>query len=219
MLAFIQRHPALLAAAAALLMLAGFGLLAEEVTEGDFQAFDRAAILALREAGNPADPLGPPWLEEAARDVTALGSFSVLGLLVAIIAGYLILAGRKRLGALIIASAAGAATLSTLLKIVFDLPRPEATGLTRVFTASFPSGHATASAAVFLTIGALLALRAGRRAERWFYGTVAIILVLMIGMSRVYLGVHYPTDVLAGWLIGTGWAIACVLVARAIRRD
>jgi undecaprenyl-diphosphatase len=206
-----------LAGVAALLMVVGFGLLAEEAIEGDLAPFDRAAILALRTAGNPADPLGPPWFEEAARDVTALGSFTVLGLFVAIISGYLILTGHARRGWFLALMSLGGALLSTVLKSLFNLPRPDFEVTTRVFTASFPSGHATASAAVYLTIGGLLAARAAGRGEQAFYLTVAALLVVLVGLSRIYLGVHYPSDVLAGWLIGAGWALACIVVERLWR--
>jgi undecaprenyl-diphosphatase len=209
-----QGRPFWLAFAAAVLMLAGFGVLAEEVVEGDLQPFDRAVLMALRVAGDPANPIGPPWFEEAARDVTALGSFTVLGILTCVIAGYLMLTGRARTGWFMAASAAGGALLSTVLKVIFDLPRPDLTGVTRVFTASFPSGHATASAAIYLTIGALLAARATRRREQAFYLVVAVLLMLLVGLSRIYLGVHYPSDVFAGWLIGAGWATLSVLMMR-----
>jgi undecaprenyl-diphosphatase len=209
-----QGRPFWLAFAAAVLMLAGFGVLAEEVVEGDLQPFDRAVLMALRVPGDPANPIGPPWFEEAARDVTALGSFTVLGILTCVIAGYLMLTGRARTGWFMAASAAGGALLSTVLKVIFDLPRPDLTGVTRVFTASFPSGHATASAAIYLTIGALLAARATRRREQAFYLVVAVLLMLLVGLSRIYLGVHYPSDVFAGWLIGAGWATLSVLMMR-----
>jgi undecaprenyl-diphosphatase len=204
-----------LALIAAALMLAGFALLADEVVEGDLQSFDRAVIMALRVPGDPTNPLGPPWFEEAARDVTALGSFTVLGIFVVVIAGHLILTGRARTGWFLAGSAVGGMLLSTVLKMIFNIPRPDVTGVTRVFTASFPSGHATASAAVFLTIGALLAARAARRRERVFCLVVAVLLVLLVGMSRIYLGVHYPSDVLAGWMIGAGWAVGSVLMVRS----
>ncbi len=196
---------------AAILMLAGFGVLADEVIEGDTLKLDRAVLMALRVPGDPANPVGPPWLEEAARDVTALGSFTVLGFVVFVVAVSLMLAGRARTGWFLAGAAASGAIISTVLKALIDRPRPDLTGLTRVFTASFPSGHATSSAVVYLTIGALLAATATRRREQVFYWAVAVFLVMIVGLSRIYLGVHYPSDVLAGWLIGAGWAIACGL--------
>ena len=204
------------AAGAVVLMLAGFGVLADEVVEGSTLAFDRAVLLALRVPGNPADPIGPSWLEEGARDITALGSVAVLTLLVAVIAGHLMLVGKARTGWFLVGSAMGGTIISTALKNIFDRPRPDLTGIVRVYTASFPSGHATASAVVYLTIGALLAASVTRRSHKAFYLGVAIFLTLIVGLSRMYLGVHYPSDVLAGWLIGAGWAMACVLVAKVL---
>jgi undecaprenyl-diphosphatase len=204
------------AVAAVVLVLAGFGVLADEVVEGSTLAFDRAVLLALRVPGNPADPIGPSWLEEGARDITALGSVAVLTILVAVIAGHLMLAGRARTGWFLVGAAVGGTVISTALKNIFDRPRPDLTGIVRIYTASFPSGHATASAVVYLTIGALLAATVERWGHKAFYLVVAIFLTLIVGLSRMYLGVHYPSDVLAGWLIGAGWAMACVLVAKVL---
>jgi undecaprenyl-diphosphatase len=202
------------AAAAVVLMLAGFGVLADEVVEGSTLAFDRAVLLALRVPGNLTDPIGPSWLEEGARDVTALGSVAVLTLLVVVIAGHLMLVGRARTGWFLVGAAVGGTIISTVLKNIFNRPRPDLTGIVRIYTASFPSGHATASAVVYLTIGALLAATVTRWSHKAFYLGVAIFLTLIVGLSRMYLGVHYPSDVLAGWLIGAGWAMGCVLVAK-----
>lgn len=206
-----------LAALAGLLMVGGFALLADEVAEGETLGFDQAVLALLRAPGNLTDPLGPPWLEEAARDITALGSFTVLVPLVAVVAIYLMLTNRARTGWFLVAASASGALISTLMKQLFDRPRPDVTAITRVFTSSFPSGHAMASAVVFLTIGTMLASATHRKRERWFFLVVAVVFTLVVGASRVYLGVHYPTDVAAGWLIGAGWAIACALAARVFR--
>lgn len=200
-------------AAAVVLMLAGFGVLADEVVEGSTLAFDRAVLLTLRVPGNPADPIGPSWLEEGARDITALGSVAVLSILVAIIAAHLMLIGRARTGWFVVGAAVGGTIISSILKNIFDRPRPDLTGVVRIYTTSFPSGHATASAVIYLTIGALLAATVTRWSHKAFYLGVAIFLTLIVGLSRIYLGVHYPSDVLAGRLIGAGWALACVLMS------
>jgi undecaprenyl-diphosphatase len=95
-----------------------------------------------------------------------------------------------------------------------ERPRPELVShLVEVQTSSFPSGHATLSAVVYLTIGALLAREQKSRRTRLYVMTVAILMALLIGCSRVYLGVHWPTDVLAGWAIGSGWAMLCWIAA------
>ncbi|MDN3564628.1 phosphatase PAP2 family protein [Paeniroseomonas aquatica] len=190
-------------------LLLGFGMLAEEVLEGDTSAFDSAVILALRAAGNPADPIGPPWFEEMGRDVTALGSFVFLGFVLAAVVGYLMLIQKRGAALLMAVAVLGGAMVSTLLKLGFDRPRPDIVHTARVFTASFPSGHATLSAVTFLTIGALLTrLTIDGRVKVYFMG-LAVFLTVMVGLSRLYLGVHYPTDVLAGWCVGSAWAILC----------
>ncbi|MHB0952854.1 MAG: phosphatase PAP2 family protein [Allorhizobium sp.] len=198
-------------------LLATFGIIADEVSEGETLGLDKAVLMALRTPSDPADPIGPAWLEEAARDVTALGSFSVLTILVLVVVIHLFLIGRQRTGWFLALSVIGGTILSTTLKSFYDRPRPDLTGVARVFTASFPSGHATISAVVYLTLGALLAEMADRRSQQVLYLGSAIFLAMIVGLSRVYLGVHYPTDVLAGWSIGAGWALAWTLVAHLVR--
>jgi undecaprenyl-diphosphatase len=190
-------------------LILGFGMLAEEVMEGDTSGFDRDVIMDLRTGGNAADPLGPPWLEEVGRDVTALGSFVFLGFVLVVVAGYLVLI-RKRGAALLMAVAVlGGVIVSTLLKMGFDRPRPDLPHAARVFTASFPSGHAMLSAITFLTVGALLTRVTDERRVKIYFMATAVFLTVMVGLSRLYLGVHYPSDVLAGWMVGSAWAILC----------
>lgn len=198
-------------------LLLGFGLLADEVVEGDTLNWDKSILLMLRVPGHPSEPIGPIWLQEAVRDITALGSFSLLTIIVLAVFVHLLLVGRSRTAWFIAVAVVSGTALSSVLKAVFDRPRPDLTGIARVFTASFPSGHATISAVVFLTLGALLAERASTARLRAYYLCVAATLAILVGLSRVYLGVHYPTDVLAGWLIGTAWALICVALARFMR--
>lgn len=200
---------ALIAAA----LLAAFGILADAVVDGDTMGFDTSILMALRTPGDPTQPIGPAWLAEAVRDITGLGSFSVLAILVAVVFTYLLLVGKARTGWFMVFAVVGGTIISTVLKALFDRPRPELTGVARVFTASFPSGHAAVSAVVFLTIGAMLADAAPERRLKVFYIAVAILLTLLVGVSRIYLGVHYPTDVLAGWSIGAAWALLCTSAA------
>jgi len=201
----------------AAIFLTGFGLLADEVTEGETMRFDDAVLMLMRDPANPAVPLGPSWFVEAVRDVTALGSFTVLGFVVIGVVLHLLLTGAQRTGLLIAASVIGGTIISTGLKAIFDRPRPSLTGAVDVFTASFPSGHATVSAVVYLTIGVLLAERAKTWPARILYMAGAILLTLLIGLSRLYLGVHYPTDVIAGWSLGTAWALICLIVSEVLR--
>ncbi|TPK86209.1 phosphatase PAP2 family protein [Mesorhizobium sp. B2-4-13] len=190
-------------------LVLGFGLLAEEVVEGDTSGFDRAVLMAFRNAGDPTNPIGPPWLEEMGRDVTSLGSFAFLGFVSVAAVGYLLFAGKRKYAGLVAAAVAGGEAISTLLKFAFDRQRPDLIHATRVFTASFPSGHAMLSAVTFLTIGALLAKANPEPRVKAYFISLAVFLTVMVGLSRVYLGVHYPTDVLAGWCVGSAWAILC----------
>jgi undecaprenyl-diphosphatase len=202
-------------------LLLAFGLLAEEVLAGDTAALDRGLLLALRASGDLADPIGPAWLEEAARDLTALGSTWVLGIIVVTSAGYLFFSGKWHAGLLLVAAVVGGVLLSHALKLGFARPRPDIVPhLARVFTASFPSSHAAVSAAVYLTLGVLLArtVAQSRRTKLYFVG-VAVLLTLVIGTTRVYLGLHYPTDVMAGWCIGAAWAMICWAVALYLQRQ
>jgi undecaprenyl-diphosphatase len=188
----------------------GFGLLAEAVMTGTTAGLDRDLLLALRTNGDRGDPIGPAWLEEAARDLTALGSTSVLGIVVLASVFYLVFAGRWNAALLLVTSLVGGIVLVTALKIGFSRPRPDIVPpLARVFTASFPSSHAALSAAVYLTLGALLARVAEPRHVRLYVVGLAVCLTLVVGVSRVYLGLHFPTDVMAGWCVGAAWAMIC----------
>jgi undecaprenyl-diphosphatase len=206
-----------------LLALMGITLLvfnlAGEVLEGDTQHFDERILASLRKADDPSTPVGPRWLEIAAQDVTALGSATVLGLTVLAVVGFLLLQGLYRNAAFVLVASVGGWFLNGLLKVIFARPRPSIVPhLREVFTQSFPSGHALTSAVVFLTLGALLMHVAERRIVKFYCMAVALLATLMIGATRVYLGVHYPTDVLAGWLIGMSWALFCWLMVRALDR-
>jgi undecaprenyl-diphosphatase len=197
----------------------GFVAVASEVLEGDTHAVDRTLLLALRDPQNPANPLGPSWLEEAARDITGLGGYAILTLLTVATIVYLLLARKERAALLVIGAVCGGMMLSTALKMGFERPRPDLVPhATRVYTASFPSGHAMLSATAYLTLGALLArVEKLRRIKAFFLG-LAVCLTLLIGISRVYLGVHWPSDVLAGWCVGAAWASLCWFVALQLQR-
>jgi undecaprenyl-diphosphatase len=198
-------------------LLAGFWFIADEVIEGGTLDFDNAVLLALREPANPIDPLGPAWLEEATRDLTALGSFVVLAIIVTATVLHFLLRGRPGYAAYLLACVLAGTALSNGLKLVFNRDRPAWADTARVFTASFPSGHATLSAVVYLTLGVLLAEATTQKSLQVFYIAFAALLVVAIGITRVYLGVHYPTDVLAGWSLGTAWALLCWVGATYVR--
>lgn len=190
-----------------------FGV-ADEVFEGDATAIDEGILLAMRVAGDPADPIGPAWVEEMGRDLSALGSFLVLGLITVIVAGYLAFQNHIRTMLFLLASIAGGAMVSSLAKIFFERPRPDLVPHgSIVFTASFPSGHSMLSAVTYLTLAALLARIEPRRVVKLYLLMVASVLTVGVGVSRVYLGVHWPSDVLAGWAAGAAWALLCLGVA------
>ena len=170
--------------------------------------FDQTILLFFRHSGDVSQPIGPPWFQEMARDVTALGSYVVLVIVIAAVAIYLFMAQQRAAGFWVLATFGGGILLSNLLKFVFERSRPDlAIHVTRVFTTSFPSGHATLSAIAYLTLGALLSGLHASAGFKVYFLTVAVLLTIAIGISRIYLGVHYPTDVLAGWCVGAAWAI------------
>jgi undecaprenyl-diphosphatase len=194
--------------------LQGFAELADEVEDGETHSFDRAVMLALREPGDPSEPLGPAWLEFVARDITALGGTAVLVLVTLAVLGFLLLSRRWGAAGFVALSMLGGTLLSNAMKSIFDRPRPDLVPhAVEVSSASFPSGHAMLSAVAYLTLGALLAEVLPRRRFRIYLLLWAIFLSLLVGTSRVYLGVHWPTDVLAGWCLGAAWALLCALVA------
>lgn len=158
-----------------------------------------------------------PRLREALRDFTALGSFPVLGFAVFATCSYLLATGRSALSAIVLISALSAAAMSTGLKEWLGRARPDfVEPVITTFTASFPSGHAFLSMSVYLSIGAFLAMTARCTREKAAILTLAFLLALAIGTSRIILGVHWLTDVVAGWCFGLAWAVATFLCARSI---
>jgi undecaprenyl-diphosphatase len=189
-----------------------------ELLEGDSFRFDPAILEALRKPGHPATPIGPTWLLQSATDLSALGGFTLLSLFSVAGLGYLMWIGRRAEAAWIAASLAGASLLNLGLKSWMNRPRPFVVPhLAEATTASFPSGHAMVSAAVYLTLGLMLAEAEPRAGRRLFIAGFASLLVLLIGCSRVYLGVHWPSDVLAGWCFGAVWALAVFAAERWLK--
>jgi undecaprenyl-diphosphatase len=147
------------------------------------------------------------------RDFTALGSTGVLAVVVAAIAGFLAMTRKSHAALFVLASVIGGVLISQAMKWAFARPRPDLVPHgAEVFSASFPSGHSMMAAVVYLTLGALLARTQSDRAVKAYVLAVAVLLAALVGASRVYLGVHWPTDVLAGWALGGVWALFCLLV-------
>ncbi|MGE5152969.1 MAG: phosphatase PAP2 family protein [Bdellovibrio bacteriovorus] len=213
----VVRHFNWVAAILLLVGALGFYGIAEEVAEGDTLHLDERILMAMRVPGDPARALGPAWVEEAFRDFTGLGGVGVLGLLTLATLGYLWLRGMHRAALYVLLAIGGGLLVSLALKAGFHRPRPDLIShAARVYTASFPSGHSMLSAIVYLTGGALLALVHEQRAVRLYLIICAVVATMLVGASRVYLGVHWPTDVLAGWAGGIAWAALCWLVAQGL---
>ncbi len=194
-----------------------FAGIAGEVMEGDTQAFDRKLLLAMRHQGD-LSPIGPPEMQDAARDMTALGGVTALTLITVVTGGFLFLDGKKHMALFLYGAVAGGTLLSLILKSLFQRPRPDLVPhAAYVSTTSFPSGHSMLSAVTYLTLGALLARSHPRKRLKTYFLLLAALLTFMVGVSRIYLGVHWPTDVLAGWTAGATWAIVCWLVARRLQ--
>ncbi|MAZ18152.1 phosphatase PAP2 family protein [Oricola sp.] len=196
-----------------------FALLAVAIQNGWTDAIDRSVLLSLRNPANLSDAWGPPWFEETAAELTALGGYPIL-VTVAIAALGVLGLLRERAATIFLAVAlAGGTALSSGLKLVFERPRPELVDhLDKTFTSSFPSGHATVGTLAWLTLAAVAIRFVPRHSVRVFIVSAAIVLAIVIGASRVYLGVHWPSDVLAGWSLGIGWASLCWLAAHYLSR-
>ena len=188
----------------------GFLLLADIVADGGARRFDEWLLLALRSPGDLSDPIGPRWFEEMMRDITALGGTAVLTLGVLAVTGFLALTRKTHAAVTVLVSVVSGMLLSQAIKWAYARPRPELVphGM-ETYSASFPSGHSMMAAVVYLTLGALLARHQGQPRMKVYVLVVAVLLTVLVGASRIYLGVHWPTDVLAGWCLGAAWAILC----------
>lgn len=191
-----------------------FGALASEMIEGDLEAFDRTILMALRNPTDLSDPIGPRAVEVMMRDLTALGGITVLSILTVSVMLFLALKGNRRSAGIVAVAIVGGQGLSHLSKMLFSRPRPDLVphGV-EVATASFPSGHSMMSAVTYLTLAVMLARVEPRRKIKVLYVALAVYLTAAVGCSRVYLGVHWPSDVLAGWAAGAGWALAWLMLA------
>lgn len=199
--------------------LFGFVRLTENVLAGETGGFDRSILLWFRNPQDLSDPVGPAWMEVIMRDMTALGGLLVLALLVTFVVGYLYLRRRRLLALYVSLAILGGTLLNTLLKGLIDRPRPDIVShATDAALSSFPSGHTMMSTMVYLTLGALLASSSSDTRVKRYFIFWSVLPALLVGVSRLYLGVHWPTDIIAGWMAGGTWALLCLLVARKVLR-
>lgn len=197
----------------------GFVELADTVMEGETRNLDEMLLLAFRSSTDVSDPLGPGWIEELGRDFTALGGVGILVFITLLVLGYLLLSRYFQAALFTLASVSGGMLASTLLKMIFERPRPDLVPHgSIVYTASFPSGHSMMAAVTYLTLAALLIRIQPRLRLKAYLLLAAMLVTLLVGISRVYLGVHWPTDVLAGWTAGAVWASLCWLMARWLQQ-
>lgn len=196
----------------------GFLAIADEVSENEIEAVDNFLFLLFRNPADTSDPLGPAWVEETVTEITALGGYPILVALVGAVIGFLLVA-RKYGPALFVFLSVGSGTVvGQLLKVIYDRPRPDLVDhLVTTHTASFPSGHATMSTIVYLTLATLIVRLLDDTATRVYVISVAVFVSLAVGLSRIYLGVHWPSDVAAGWALGAAWASLSWLVISALR--
>ncbi len=189
----------------------------DSVTDNETRSFDEYVLTSFREAGDLSEPVGPAWGEEVARDITSLGSKTLLILIVLSVSGFLFLKGHKRQGWLILGVSLMGLLLTLGLKSLFMRERPDVVvHLSSAATKSYPSGHTMMSAVIYLSLAAMLAYIQQSRRVKTFILSIGLLITFLVGVSRVYLGVHYPTDVLAGWAIGLAWAAFCWIIFRYI---
>jgi len=193
--------------------------LLDAVAAKETRAFDAWVLRQLRAEDDPGDIVDPAWVEQAWREITALGDTVVLVLVVAAVAGgFFIMRRAAAAWLLIAASSSGVAFYHGLKRLVDRARPPEAFHLAEVATPSFPSGHSMMAAVVYITLWILIARLEVRRSIRIYGLAIALLITVLVGLSRVSLGVHYPTDVLAGWFFGTVWAIVCWLAVCRLER-
>ncbi len=209
----------LLAAAAFFGSLTLFVEITDLVQHGGLHETERQWMRALRSPADPSQPIGPRWLRHVGLDISALGGGAVLTLTTVLVTGYLLLRGRYRATVFLLVAALGGTLLNKALKAWFARERPDVVPhLSEVSSASYPSGHSMISSIIYLTLAVMLARSVKSRRVRLYFIASALALTFLIGLSRIYLGVHYPTDVIAGWSAGTAYAIVCAMTAYWLQR-
>lgn len=203
----------ILGSLALLFLVNAFLDLADEVGEGETHVRDMDILLSLREKGNTREAIGPEWLESGVRDVTALGSAPILILVTLAACGFLAFRRQVHGSLVLLVSMAGGWAASIALKGVFARPRPDLVEIPTFVSHSFPSGHSMMSAVVYLTLGFIVSRFVKPFWFKVYILLLAVGLTFMVGLSRIFLGLHYPSDVVAGWMAGLAWAGLCLLIA------
>lgn len=208
---------------AALGILAGgvavFADVAEDFNEDEARSFDMNVLAALHPGPDLADPVGPAWLDRAAQDFSAFGSLAIICTIALVMVGFLLMQKRAVQAGMLVLALGGGLLLSETMKGIFERTRPpEIYHMAGALNASFPSGHALLSTVFYLTLGAMLARLLQRRRNKVYAISVAITVALLVGFTRVYLGVHWASDVLAGWALGATWAMVCWLIGWAVEK-
>lgn len=200
--------------------------IAEEMAENEIRHIDEALFLMFRDSADRSDPIGPPWFEEAVTEITSLGGYPILAVMLATVVGFLLVARRRGPALYLVISVALGTLLSHALKELYERPRPDLVDhLVTTQTPSFPSGHATMSTVVYLTLAALIVRLVEGVAVRIYVVCAAVFIAIAVGLSRIYLGVHWPSDVAAGWALGVAWAslvwlaVSALQLYRQYRRD
>jgi undecaprenyl-diphosphatase len=220
-LRFVGQHElgtmiALLGVLLAVLLFAELGEIARVPEAG---SFDQAILLAMRVPGDLNDPIGPEWFEGMVRDLTSFGGLIVQLLVTLAVIGFLLLERKKHAALFVLVAVVGGSLIGMSLKDLFERARPEIISReSEIMSASFPSGHSMMAAVTYLTLGALLARTQRSRLVRAYVLLLAMLLTFIVGFTRMYLGVHWPTDVLAGWIAGAAWALLCWTVALRLQR-
>jgi undecaprenyl-diphosphatase len=198
--------------------LAVFTALAAQLGTPSVQRFDETVVRSLRNAEDLAQPIGPAWFKELARDFTALGGYGILSTITLLVTTFLHLERRPARAHFVVVAIVAGYSLSMTLKALIARPRPDIVPwLSHVHSSSFPSGHSMMSAVVYLSLGLMLSDLTSRRLVKTFVVVAPLTISALVGLSRVYMGVHYPTDVVAGWWLGISWSLACWLAIRRWR--
>lgn len=196
-----------------------FVAVTEEVMEDEHRGVDKRILLAFRQPSDLAVPIGPHWVKNVSLDITALGSAPVLTLITLMICGYLLLERRIAAAGLILFASISGTILNQVLKGYVGRERPSVVPhLAEISNSSFPSGHSMLSSIIYLTLAVLLVQTVKTRTTKMYLIGLAFFLMFLVGLTRVILGVHYPTDVLAGWTAGTAWALLCWMAANWLKQ-